>query len=135
MQKQILEDYFRALKRLVKSESIVVPRGAKICNDSVSMEAGRGKGTIKKSRPIFSDLIVAIDEAARLQKFPEFAQKEKLEKVKSKAEQYQIELDAALARELCLLREIFELRIELSRLTGKNIVPILGGSGQSISSS
>ncbi|SPD37126.1 conserved protein of unknown function (plasmid) [Cupriavidus taiwanensis] len=59
-----LTDYFLALERLKKGQPQVVPKGTKITNDAVSLEAGRGKGTIKKSRAIFADLIKAIEEAA-----------------------------------------------------------------------
>mgnify|MGYP000194508144 CR=1 FL=1 len=61
----ILKDYFEALERLKKGKPTNVPKGTRITNDSVSLEAGRKKGTIKKSRPIFSDLIEAIDAAAK----------------------------------------------------------------------
>jgi hypothetical protein len=57
----ILKEYFAALGRLKEGKPVNVPKGTRITNDSVSLEAGRKKGTIKKSRPIFSDLIEAID--------------------------------------------------------------------------
>jgi hypothetical protein len=49
----VLSEYFEALERLTKGRPVNVPKGSKITNDSVSLEAGRKKGTIKKSRPIF----------------------------------------------------------------------------------
>ncbi|MDE1543864.1 hypothetical protein PTW32_00395 [Dechloromonas agitata] len=133
MVKDSLSDYVDALERLKEGKPVVVPKGTKITNDAVALEAGRGKGSIKKSRAVFSDLIEAIDEAAKAQASPETARKDQLARVKSKAEQYRTELDAALGRELCLLREIFELKKELKRLTGKNIIPLLtGANGQSV---
>ncbi len=44
----ILQDYFDALERLKTGKPVNVPKGTKITNDSVSLEAGRKKGTIKK---------------------------------------------------------------------------------------
>lgn len=62
-----LDDYFAALERLKKGTSKKVPKGTRITNDAVALEAGRGKGSIKKSRLVFADLIAAIEEAARAQ--------------------------------------------------------------------
>ena len=59
-----LQDYFDALERLKNNKTINVPLGTKISNDAVSLEAGRKKGTIKKSRPQFAELIAKIDTAA-----------------------------------------------------------------------
>ncbi len=133
MVKDSLSDYVDALERLKEGKPVVVPKGTKITNDAVALEAGRGKGSIKKSRAVFSDLIEPIGEAAKAQASSETARKDQLARVKSKAEQYRTELDAALGRELCLLREIFELKKELKRLTGKNIIPLLtGANGQSV---
>ncbi len=67
----ILKDYFEALERLKREKPVNVPKGTKITNDSVSLEAGRKKGTIKRSRPIFSELIEAIDAAAKAEAKPE----------------------------------------------------------------
>jgi hypothetical protein len=66
----ILKDYFEALERLKREKPVNVPKGTKITNDSVSLEAGRKKGTIKRSRPIFSELIEAIDAAAKAEAKP-----------------------------------------------------------------
>ena len=70
MSGQPLDDYFAALERLKKGTSKIVPKGTKITNDAVALEAGRGKGSIKKSRLVFADLIAAIDEAAKTQASP-----------------------------------------------------------------
>lgn len=54
--RESLADYFLALERLKA-------RRAAINNDAVSIEAGRKKGSIKKSRPVFAKLIAAIEAA------------------------------------------------------------------------
>lgn len=121
---QPVDDYLEALARLKAGQPLHVPKGIKITNDSVALEAGRGKGSIKKSRAVFSDLIQAIDAAATAQAKGSNQQKEKLDKAKSTAEQYRRGLEAALARELSLLYELYEVKKRLAKLTGENILPL-----------
>jgi hypothetical protein len=121
---QSLAEYFEALDRLVRGRPINVTKGTKITNDAVSLEAGRGKGSIKKSRTIYLDLIRAIEIAAAEQSKGTNQQKEKLEKAKLSAEQYRLELEAALAREISLLYELYELKKQLAKFTGANVLPL-----------
>lgn len=123
-----ITEYFEALERLRINRPIRMPKNTKITNDSVSAEAGRGKGSIKKSRPIFQELIMAIDEAAVEQLKPADALSDKLEKAKSSAARYREQLDAALAREVSLLRELYAVKKQLALLTGGNVLPIRGTS-------
>lgn len=124
---QLLADYFDALSRLKTGRPIHVPKGTKITNDAVSLEAGRGKGSIKKSRPVFADLIQAIDAAAAEQSKGSNQQKERLDKAKLSADQYRLELEAALAREVSLLYELYEVKKQLAQLTGANALPLRPG--------
>lgn len=119
-----ITEYFEALERLRTNRSIRMPKNTKITNDSVSVEAGRGKGSIKKSRSTFQELITAIDQAAVEQSKPADVLSEKLEKAKSSATQYREQLDAALAREVSLLRELYAVKKQLAVLTGGNVLPI-----------
>lgn len=119
-----IDDYSAALKRLKKGQPKVVPKGTKITNDSVALEAGRGKGSIKKSRPIFADLIKAIDHAATEQAQPRNEEKMQLVKTKSSAHQFRRNWEAALAREVSLLKELYETKKLLAKLTGEKVVPI-----------
>lgn len=121
-----LEEYFAALHRLKSGQPSVVPKGTKITNNSVALEAGRSKGSIKKSRAVFSDLIQAIDDAATIQAKPNNEQKERLTKAKGQAAQCRQDLDAALAREISLLHELYETRKKLAKLTGDKVLPIRG---------
>ncbi|GGX85500.1 MULTISPECIES: hypothetical protein [Chromobacteriaceae] len=121
---QPLADYFEALDRLKLGRPINVPKGTKITKDAVSLEAGRGKGSIKKSRSIFSDLIRAIDSAAEEQSKGTCLHKEKLDKAKLSANQYRVELEAALAREVSLLYELYEVKKQLAQFTGSNVIPL-----------
>ncbi len=126
MKQQPLDAYFVALERLKQRVPTVVPKGTKITNDAVALEAGRGKGSIKKSRDVFSDLIIAIDEAAAEQAKPKNEKKVQLEKAKGTAHQLRRELEAALGREVSLLQELFETKQKLAKLTGGNVLPIRG---------
>ena len=100
-----------------------MPRGTKITNDAVSLEAGRGKGSIKRSRVAFADLIRDIDEAAAAQAAPAKEQKRKLDAEKEETKSLQKKLDAALGRERALVKELYETKEELSLLTGAKVVP------------
>lgn len=119
-----LQDYFAALERLKNGVPIVVSKGTKITNDSVAQEAGRGKGSIKKSRPVFQDLIGAISQTSANQSKPQTDIKEKLVSAKSSAKEYRVLWEEALAREASLLFELYEVKKTLAKLTGGQVLPI-----------
>lgn len=119
-----LDDYFEALERLKKNQPIRVSKGTKITNDAVALEAGRGKGSIKKSRPVFSDIIDAIVNAAEIQSKSADDIKGKLDRTKGNVEKYRKLYEEALARELSLIHEVHELRKELLKLKSAKVQPI-----------
>ena len=119
-----LIEYFEALDRLKKGQPRVVPKGTKITQDAVSQEAGRGKGTIKKSRPIFADLITAIAEAAAEHPDPQGALTGKLVSAKGAVKKYRGLWEEALAREASLLMELYEAKKTIGKLTGDTVLPI-----------
>ncbi|MDN7683009.1 hypothetical protein [Burkholderia cenocepacia] len=121
-----LHDYFRALERLKKRMPAVVSKGTKISNDAVALEAGRGKGSIKKSRPAFRDLIEAIEQAAAEQGKPKKEAEEKLASAKVSASKYRLMWEEALAREASLLAELLETKKTLAKLTRDKVLPIRG---------
>lgn len=125
----ILKDYFEALERLKRGRPVNVPKGSKITNDSVSLEAGRKKGTIKKSRPIFSDLIKAIDAAAKAEFKHRDEMRERLDEAKAEAARYRVLWEEALAREVSLVKQLWGEREvwvkERAALTGGNVTPII----------
>lgn len=112
-----LSEYYAALLRLKQ-------RKAKINNDTVATEAGRKKGSIKKSRPQFVKLIEAINEASREVNSSKNEAAERLTRAKDASKALQRLLDGGRARELSLLKEVFELRKELAALRGGNVFPI-----------
>lgn len=119
-----LSEYIAALERLKANKPVRIAKGIRITNDSVALEAGRGKGSIKKSRAIFADLIQAIDEASAAQPQSATTDKVKLDKARLTTAQYREQLDAALAREVSLLHEVYALKKQLAALTGSSVIPI-----------
>ena len=121
--------YFAALERLKNNRPVHVPKDIKITNDSVSLEAGRKKGSIKKSRPAFHDLIREINAAAEMQAQPKNPVKEQLVSAKEEARKYRILWEEALAREVSLVNQLWverkEWAMEKSALTGERVSAIL----------
>ena len=113
-----MTDYYAALERLKKR------KGARINNDTVAIEAGRKKGSIKKSRPQFTELIEAIDAANAVAERPKLELVERLNRAKGDVKDLQTQLDESLARELALLRHVFSLRKELAALRGGSVLPL-----------
>jgi hypothetical protein len=124
----IIQDYFSALRRLKEGRPTVIAKGSKITNDSVSLEAGRKKGTIKKSRPIFHDLIVAINAAASVDSSPHEKLKEQLSSEKGEAKRYRVLWEEALSREISLVKQLWNERAdwasEKAALTGEKVASI-----------
>lgn len=103
-----VEKYYAALQRLVD-------RGMPISNDAVAIEAGSGRGSIKRSRPAYTDLIAAIEAASREQTETKVVA-DPLAALRHEVELLTRRLDGALERELCLLQEVYTLREENRQL-------------------
>ncbi|HEN8800266.1 TPA: hypothetical protein U8251_002865 [Pseudomonas putida] len=117
-----LTDCHLALSRLVNGKPTRISGAYKINYDSVSIEAGYPRGSIKKYNPTHSMLRLEIDKHYGL-KFkngsPESLKlKKKNEKIKSLKE----DLDASLGREAMYIQRIMALELALRR-EGK-VVPI-----------
>lgn len=120
----LLSDYYDALDRLRENSQLVVPKGTRITNDAVSLEAGRKKGSIKKSRTQFCALIAAIDAARKNQGKPKDVDGEKLARLKATVSQLRQELEAALAREFSLVIELRDTQGKLKIESGRRISSI-----------
>ena len=110
-----LNEYYAALERLKANKPTVLPKGSAINNDTVALEAGRKRGSIKKSR--HAALIEAIELAAQeagqniLSPAQQIEQaKTKTKAVKSDYEQFQEDYEKVLEKCNSLLLENFELR-------------------------
>ncbi|MCR5881865.1 hypothetical protein LRS03_02925 [Rhizobacter sp. J219] len=103
-----VDKYFAALQRLID-------RNAPISNDAVSLEAGSGRGSIKKSRPAYAELVNAIDRAAKEQTQSR-ATSDPVPALREEVVLLRRRLDEALERELSLLNEVYSLREENRQL-------------------
>lgn len=121
---EILAEYFSALARLKAGFPERVEKSVLISKDAVSLEAGRKKGTIKKSRPIFRDLIVAIDAAAAEQSYQQ-RHTDQRPFLREEVAKYRELWEEALSREISLVNQLWRERrewaLEKQALTGKKI--------------
>lgn len=117
----MLSEYFEALKRIQQGKATRVTNGLRITKDAVALEAGRGKGSIKKSRAVYSELIRAIEtaELERAEASPAKTYSLRLEKIKNAAERNRCDLDATTASLVVRLYEIHELKKEVRLLQSK----------------
>lgn len=108
--------YFEALRRLQEDNPIVVPKGTRISNDSVSLEAARKKGSIKRSRPEFAELIAAIKEAQ--DPMGDLATKsgEQAPQNVKNSEVYRVKYEMLLAERAGVILEAFRQREEISAM-------------------
>ena len=113
----VLNEYYAALERLKANRPTVLPKDSAINNDTVALEAGRKRGSVKKSR--HATLVEAIELAAQQagQNVPSAAQqiekaKSKTKAVKSDYEQLKEDYEKLLEKCNSLLLENFELRRE-----------------------
>ncbi len=100
-------------------------RGAIVSNDAVAVEAGKGRGSIKKSRPAHAALIAAINEAARVQ-HSLVATANPIADLRDEIADLTKRLDQSLEREVALLHELYDLRSKVNTLTEANHLLKLG---------
>ena len=106
------DQYFAALARLEA-------RGAPISNDAVALEAGKGRGSIKKGRPAHAKLVEAIDKANKAQTEAKVAANP-VPGLRDQIERLTKRLDHSLEREVALLNELYDLRARVKELTEEN---------------
>src|SRR5690606_7868995 len=116
-----LNEYHAALERLKANKPTILPKGSAINNDTVALEAGRKRGSIKKSR--HAALVQAIEQAAQeagqnvLSPTQQIEQaKTKTKAVKSAYEQLREDYEKLLEKCSSLLLENFELKQKTHRL-------------------
>lgn len=126
MNEDNLTEYRNALNRLKDGQPKIVQKGTKITQDAVSLEAGRRKGSIKKSRPVFSRLIAEIEAAAAEQSLPMRGVEQQSDRMKSEIKELRTQLDAALSREMSLVYELFEVKHALAKINNSKVIPIRG---------
>lgn len=108
----VVRQYEEALQRLVDNKPNILPPGSKITINNVALEAGRGKGSIRKDRDCFEALRENTKAAAAKQKKENSAKPNKGAVALFKDLYYD-----SLARELMLISQIDELQKDLSALS------------------
>lgn len=111
----VLNEYYAALERLKANKPTILTKGSAINNDTVALEAGRKRGSIKKSR--HAALVEAIEQATIDvgQNFLSPAQqveqaKNRTKAVKTDYEQLKEDYEKLLEKANSLLLENFELK-------------------------
>lgn len=117
-----MKEYWDALSRLQKGTPIRVPKNSLINKDTVALEAGRKRGSIKKSRDSFSEIIAAIENIPAKQETGDLHHKRLLEREREKKLSYRNKYHEALNRELMLVERLAILEKELVKF--RNIVAI-----------
>ena len=111
----VLNEYYAALERLKANKPTILAKGFAINNDTVALEAGRKRGSIKKSR--HAALIEAIELAAQEAGQNILSPTQQIEKAKNKTkavksdyEQLREDYEKLLEKCNSLLLENFELK-------------------------
>jgi len=112
-----LNTYWEALNRLKTNKPTVIPIGSKINKDTVALEAGRKRGSIKKSRDGFAELISEIEKSALVKTHPKKDLTQSLKRIKTEKSNYQEKYHQSLNRELMLINRVAELEKELNKLS------------------
>ena len=108
-----IDEYFEALDRLKKNTPIRLPKGTTISKDTVAMEAGRKRSSIKRSRTVFVPLIAEIESVIANQHSSKHQVRNSIVKVKADRDRYQLLYHQALNRELMLAKRLFALEKQL----------------------
>jgi hypothetical protein len=117
-----LEEYYEALNRLINNNPVNVPKDTKINKDTVALEAGRKRGSIKKSREVFSELIEAIEKASEEKSKSTSQHIEQITKIKDKMNNFKHLYEEALNRELMYIERINELEKALKNISSNKII-------------
>lgn len=111
----VLNEYYAALERLKANKPTILAKGSAINNDTVALEAGRKRGSIKKSR--HAVLVEAIELAAQEMGQEKLSPSQQIEQAKSKTkavksdyEQLREDYEKLLEKCNSLLSENFELK-------------------------
>lgn len=131
-----VDNYRAALQRLIAGNPQNVPKGSATNKDTVALEAGRKRGSIKKSRAENAELIAEIEAAAAAQQEaskPSTSDNVKKQKALKQAAQEQLvdlkaDYELALQKIVSLVQENYLLKQKVSKLTAEKqrseVVPL-----------
>lgn len=116
-----------ALNRLISNTPIRVPKGSKINNDTVALEAGLKRGAVKRSRPELAELLDDIQEAEAKRLGKEYSKKNskivlqtEALKLKQQLNELQEKYDTQLSQINSLIFENHRLKREIQFLNEEN---------------
>lgn len=116
-----------ALNRLISNTPLRVPKGSKINNDTVALEAGLKRGAVKRSRPELAELLDDIKEAEAKRLGKEYSKKnskivmqKEASKLKQQLKELQEKYDAQLSQINSLIFENHRLKREIQFLNEEN---------------
>lgn len=116
-----------ALNRLISNTPIRVPKGSKINNDTVALEAGLKRGAVKRSRPELAELLDDIKEAEAKRLGKEYSKKNskivlqsETLKLKQQLKELKDKYDAQLSQINSLIFENHQLKREIQFLNEEN---------------
>lgn len=112
----VIKDYLDALERLKRNSPKIVAKDTLINKDTVALEAGRKRGSIKKSRGVFRDLITAIEVESKRQNDKRNQPRQRIRKLVSDVDELKKLYEQSLARELSLVRQVRQLKDEILEL-------------------
>ena len=122
-----------ALNRLITNTPIRVPKGSKINNDTVALEAGLKRGAVKRSRPELAELLDNIREAEAKRLGKEYSKKNskivmqnEALKLKQQLNELQYKYDVQLSQINSLIFENHRLKRENQFLSEENNNKIIG---------
>lgn len=138
-----VDNYRASLQRLIAGKPQNVPKGSAINKDTVALEAGRKRGSIKKSRAEYAELIAEIEAAAAAQQKaykPSASEDAKKQKALKQAVQEQLgdlkaDYELALQKIVSLVQENYllvqkndALKQQISKITAEEqrskVVPL-----------
>lgn len=130
-----VDNYRAALQRLIDGKPQNVPKGSSINKDTVALEAGRKRGSIKKSRAENAELIAEIEAAAAQQETSKPSASEQVQKQKALKQAAQEQLgdlkadyELALQKIVSLVHDNYLLKQQVSELTAEKqsskVVPL-----------
>jgi len=113
---------FLALDRLLCEVPIRIKGPYKINNDTVAIEAGYPRGSIKKYNPAHELLIKSISEHYGRKFKSSDKNQQKLIEAKDRIKVLQSEINAALSREALYIKYMLELEAALRKVG--NVIPL-----------
>lgn len=133
-----IHEYRSALQRLIENSPKILPKGSSINNDTVALEAGRKRGSIKKSRAEHAELILDIKAAAlnpkEVKDEPNSLKAEKQKRLKIAAveqrDNFREKYEHALTKIVSLEYENYYLKKQLAELietghTTNNVIDLI----------